>query len=232
MNEEYFLTELSIYLKPLPTEKKEEIIASYRQLFQEGVTAGLAEEVIAKDLGKPKDLAAEILKEFHITFQDKKIYQNGWQEFQPRFRTYEGPRFDENDYIQSQNEDFSYEKDYSSYQNANNLPLGHGPLVKILLVLFNLFIMIWLVLTVFFALVAAWLTVAIFLASPFISLVFFFSLPTSIGLFQLAISIILFGLGLLGIVIGRPITSFFTRLNREYWQFNRKIFHSTRGGLS
>lgn len=232
MNEEHFLTELAIYLKPLPIEKKEEILATYRQLFQEGVADGVAEEVVAKNLGKPKDLAAEILKEFHITLQDKKIYQSDWQEFKPRLREYEGPRFDEKDYTNPENRDIPYEEDYPPYPGPAASTQEHGALVKVLLVLFNLFIMIWLIVSVFFALVAAWLTVAFLLASPLISLFFFFSLPLSTGLFQLGLSVVLFGLGLVGIAIGRPITRFFTRLNRAYWRFNHGVFHGKGGQLS
>ena len=49
-------------------KQKDEILASYAQLFQEGKATGQAEELIAKNLGKPKDIATEILSSFNIRY--------------------------------------------------------------------------------------------------------------------------------------------------------------------
>ncbi|WP_071130247.1 DUF1700 domain-containing protein [Enterococcus timonensis] len=234
MNEEHFLTELAIYLKPLAPEKKDEILASYAQLFQEGKATGQAEELIAKNLGKPKDIATEILSSFNLSFEEKKIYRNGWQEFSPR--DYQGPRFDKHDYTSGHAEENPYQEDVQeddqesqNYCRQNTSRQSSNFLVKLCLVLFNLFVMIWVVISVFLLLVGAWLIVTCLLSAPLIGIFLFFTVSSmSVALFQLGICIGLFGLGLLGLLVGQAVTKFLTQANRNYWAFNRRVMRGAK----
>lgn len=231
MNKEHFLTELTIYLKPLSSKERAEILATYEELFQDGLAQGQTEEVIAKGLGKPKDIAADILAEHHLDFQEKKIYRNVWQEFKPEHRKYEGPRFDQKDYTTSQaknnqqtqevQDDFPYAEQYGDYRRP---PKSQSVLKKLMLLAFNLLIFIWAWFSIFMTCIACWLTVVVLLCAPLIGVGLFFFLPFSAAIFQMAIAMILFGCGLLGVCVGRPITHFFFSLTKRYWRFNRTVF--------
>ena len=62
MNKEHFLIELKIYLKPLSYQHQAAVLDKYEAIFDERMAAGEAEEQIAKNLGKPRSIAEEILK--------------------------------------------------------------------------------------------------------------------------------------------------------------------------
>lgn len=225
MNEEHFLTELAIYLKPLSAEKKQEIIATYQELFTTGLAEGQSEEQIAKSLGKPKDLAADILADEHLHVEEKQIYQQGWQEFQPNKKEYNGPRFDAHDYTSGNNyeDDEQYEGEYPPrYERAN--PHSESFIKKAALFSFNILIMVWVWFSILITGLALWLTVFVMLAAPLWGIVAFFFFPMSAAIFQIAIMGAVFGVGLIGIAIGRPITRLFVKATKKYWQFNKAVF--------
>lgn len=225
MNEEYFLTELGIYLKVLPIDKKEEILATYKEVFQEGIANGQEEEMIAKSLGKPKDVASEILKKYDIPFAEKNIYKKGWEEIKPQKKEYHGPRFNK-DYTTHSDEEYFTESPEEPY--AQPQEKSSNTLIKLVLILFNFFVMIWVIIGLFFAFLAAWILVILLLCAPLLGVYLFLTLPISAGIFQLALTFVCFGVGLLGLAIGRSLTSLALRGNKNYWAFNRRIFKGGR----
>lgn len=227
MNEEHFLTELAIYLKPLAAEKKQEIIATYQELFKTGLAEGQAEEQIAKSLGKPKDLAADILAQEHLHVEEKKIYNQGWQEFTPNQKDYNGPRFDAKDYTSDNNYDEENPDDYEGqYPPRYDRPAKNSDSVikKLALMAFNILFMIWIWFGIFVTGLALWLTVFVMLAAPLWGIVAFFFFPMNAAIFQIAIMGAVFGLGLIGVALGRPITRLFTAATKKYWHFNKAVF--------
>ncbi len=205
MNEEHFLTELKIYLNPLQKDQLDAILASFATVFAEGKESSLSEEEIAKSLGKPKDIAKEILQLYHITVKEKEIYQNDWQEIEP---------------------EYSKEEDFSSYAKPiPDTPRQKTPfLPRFLLLLFNIFVGIWLIFGLYAMLVGAWVTVAAFFVAPFISLAGFFFLPFTVSMLQLSISLILAGVAFFMVLVGRPITKFIHRNTKRYFQFSNRIW--------
>ena len=61
MNRGEFLDRLQQGLRPLPESRRAEILADYQSYFAEAAAAGRAEEEVAKSLGNPKRLAAELV---------------------------------------------------------------------------------------------------------------------------------------------------------------------------
>ncbi|GGI43140.1 HAAS signaling domain-containing protein [Mammaliicoccus stepanovicii] len=60
MNKKTYLSTLNKYLKHLPDEDRADIIAEYETHFISGKEDGQSEEMIADELGKPKEIAKEI----------------------------------------------------------------------------------------------------------------------------------------------------------------------------
>lgn len=66
MTKEQFLTEFSRHLRPLTALEKSDIMQDYEDHFDFGMEEGKTEDEIAASLGSPKQLAREILAEYHI----------------------------------------------------------------------------------------------------------------------------------------------------------------------
>ncbi|MCJ7840136.1 DUF1700 domain-containing protein [Lederbergia sp. NSJ-179] len=66
MNKQEFLLELERYLRSLSTIEKNDILQDYEDHFAFGTEEGKSEEEISKALGSPKQLAREILADYHI----------------------------------------------------------------------------------------------------------------------------------------------------------------------
>lgn len=207
MNEEHFLTELKIYLSPLSKENVDVILTSFMEVFEEGKKGQMSEEEIAKSLGKPKEIAEEILQTFHITVKEKKIYQNDWQEIEPEY--YQAPE--------------SFEDIYPNMSSPSNQ--GHLPLLpRILLLIFNVFVGFWVIFGLYAFLAGAWMTVIAFFISPFLSLVGFLFFPFSVNMFQLSFSLLLAGIAFFMVIIGRPITKFIHYNTKRYLQFSKQVW--------
>ncbi|KRG14904.1 HAAS signaling domain-containing protein [Lederbergia galactosidilytica] len=66
MNKREFLLELERYLRSLSTVEKNDILQDYEEHFTFGIEEGKSEEEISAALGSPKQLAREILADYHI----------------------------------------------------------------------------------------------------------------------------------------------------------------------
>lgn len=66
MNKREFLLELERYLRSLSSVEKNDILQDYEDHFNFGIEEGKSEEEISAALGSPKQLAREILAEYHI----------------------------------------------------------------------------------------------------------------------------------------------------------------------
>lgn len=207
MNEEHFLTELKIYLSPLSKDKLTAILQLFAQLFDEGRAGDMSEEAIAKALGKPKEIAQEILQFYHVKVKEKEIYQNDWREIPPQY------------------EDDDFEEDDSE---VHSMAADRPFLPRFLMLLFHLFVGIWFVLSVYLVLFSAWAAVFTLIITAILSAGAFLSLPLSAALFAFFIGFILLGIALFLIAIGRPITGVFNQLVKHYLRFAHRVIREGR----
>lgn len=216
MNKEHFLIELKIYLKPLPKEQMAGILEKYEAIFTERVAAGETEEQIAKDLGKPRNLAEQLLDEYGIEVPEKKIIRDSWQEFSPQ----KEPESTYYDY------EHPYEPDYE-YPRPPRSPLAR--LWQIIgLVCLNMFLMIWLIFSGLCVLFGVWLTDIVLLVSPFLGVFLLVTNFSDANLFQFFVSIVLFGLGVIGLLILTPITKVFGKVFKNYFMWNIRVLRGER----
>jgi hypothetical protein len=82
MNREHYLTELGIYLRPLPAQIQIEILHSYEDLFEKEIAKGKSEFEVSQELGSPQAAAEKLLAEFAVEPQEKEIYPGGWEEIE------------------------------------------------------------------------------------------------------------------------------------------------------
>lgn len=207
MNQEHFLTELKIQLKPLQPQQVAYILETYRKTFTERIAAGEIDVAISKDLGSPQAIAADILKEFNIQPRGNTDSHDEWQEFtepskegQEHFNYYNGP-----------------------YQNRTEKPsffIRFCQIVGILAV--NFFFMIWIIFSGLMLLMSFWLVTVILIASPILGLIVLASGSGAFVLFQLSVSLILGGLGLISLAIMLPISRYTFRFLKSYtrWTVN------------
>ncbi|AJS57352.1 DUF1700 domain-containing protein [Paenibacillus sp. IHBB 10380] len=66
MSKEMYLTELFQYLKPLPPDEREEIMADYGEHFEQAELKGRSEKEIISRLGNPRLVAREVLAQTEI----------------------------------------------------------------------------------------------------------------------------------------------------------------------
>ena len=209
MNQEHFLTELKIHLKPLPPQQIAYILQNYRSQFAEGLAAGKCEAVISQELGSPKEIAAHILAEIGIKTEPAREKNDDWQEFS------QGQGY-------SQSQGF-----YHQYDSEGYTPLAKPSFfirfcqVMGILAL-NAFFMIWFLLSIVLLVGAFWLVDLVLLFAPVFGLIAFSTSVGSFALFQLFISIFLAGLGILGLAIMLPLTRSIFRFLKYYcrWTFN------------
>lgn len=207
MNEEHFLTELKIYLRALSTNQLNKILQTYQQIFSEQKTLGMNEEEISKMLGKPREIAQQILSEFDLSIEDYQPASHSWQEFQP--------------YTQSE-VDFQH----ATFQEARTSKW----LKRIGLIAFNLFIMLWLWLTAALSLLVGWgLTVICFVLFG-AGILSISHNPDIVGLFPFSIGLVFLGLALIGLLLMPVLTLYFFRFTRDYIHWHLKYFR--KGGAS
>lgn len=212
MNKEHFLIELKIYLKPLSQEQQLFFLDKYEEIFNERILNGESEELIAKELGKPIEIAEELLKEFNIPVSKKKIDQTGW---------YEVP-----------SEDASYNYQQFAYQEEKMHPqktTGIQHFFKVAMIFcLNFFFIIWIIFTFLMLLFAGWLVAGAFVMTPAFSAFQFLFTPIDMALFQLFVSICLFGIGIIGILILIPLTKLFFKGLKRYFVWT---FHMIKGDM-
>ncbi|MFD1708861.1 hypothetical protein ACFSCZ_19540 [Siminovitchia sediminis] len=66
MTKDQFVSSLSLALKRLPVEEREDIIRDIEEHFAFGLEEGKTEEQIAESLGSPQHMAKEILASYHL----------------------------------------------------------------------------------------------------------------------------------------------------------------------
>lgn len=223
MNKEHFLIELKIYLRPLSAQQQAFVLDKYEALFDDGVAAGQSEEEVAKSLGKPKEIAEQVLEEFDIQVPEKKLTKNGWTEI-----TGDGPQFasmpDDEPYVDPGH---PYEEEYEDDYGYREPRRPHRFWRGVGLFCLNFFFMIWMWFTAFMLLFAGWITAGAFVISPILgvgSLILSFN---DGGLFQLFMSLFLCGAGIIGVLILIPLSKFCVSLLKRYINWNRFVM---RGG--
>ncbi|MGM0219575.1 DUF1700 domain-containing protein [Enterococcus sp. AZ126] len=213
MNKEHFLIELKIYLKPLTHQQQAFILNKYEVIFEERLAGGETEEEIAKNLGKPRGIAEEILQEFDITVPEKKLERDGWQEIQPTVS---------NDYQYEEIPEHPYDDDYRSYERPR-----HNGFVRFCQVIgvlsFNFLFMFWMIFAFIMFLFSGWLVAVIFLFSPIFGGISIFSSFNDGTMFELFFSIFLSGAGVIGLLILTPLTKFFGKVFKRYFQWNIRV---------
>lgn len=223
MNKEHFFIELKIYLRPLSAQQLAFILDKYETLFDDGVATGQSEEEVAKSLGKPKDIAEQILKEFDIQVPEKKLTKNGWTEI-----TNEGPQFTQMADDEPYDPGHPYEEEYEDpYEYQPRRP--HRFWRGVGLFCLNFFFMVWMWFTAFMLLFAGWVTAGAFAISPILGVGSLIVSFNDGSLFQLFVSIFLCGAGILGILILIPLSKFCFTLLKRYVNWNRFVL---RGGYS
>ncbi|OJG72512.1 hypothetical protein RV12_GL000926 [Enterococcus quebecensis] len=213
MNKEHFLIELKIYLKPLTNQQQAFILNKYRTIFDERFAAGETEEQIAKNLGKPRSIAEEILQEFDITVPEKKLERNGWQEIQPNVNS---------DYYYEEAPEHPYEDTYQLHKRPQHSPFTRFCQVVGVLSL-NFLLMFWFIFSFAMLFFSAWLVAVIFLFSPILGGISVLAGFNDATMFQLFLSIFLAGAGIIGVMILTPLTKFFGKALRRYLQWNIQV---------
>ncbi|HCT95449.1 DUF1700 domain-containing protein [Vagococcus sp.] len=214
MNEQHFLTELKIYLRPLQPRQIEAILMHYHQIFQEKKQEGLSEPEISASLAAPKDIAKKILNElgFHnVNISKKRHQESDWQELT-------------DDDIRLRNQ-YDYEQYFTAPPKRTSFTIK---LLKWLgLLAFNLFFFVWILVGIFFMIGSFWLLVSLLLASPFVTIILPLWESYSFVWLQLFVSLVLFGIGLIGAVIMRYITSYFFKFVRHYIRAIKSMLKGT-----
>lgn len=218
MNKEHFLIELKIYLKPLPQRQQAIVLDKYETIFAERMSAGENEEAIAKQLGKPRAIAEEILNEFDIAVPEKQLERNGWQEIYPE--SLDEPMAEET---------FShpYNSEYQTYETPQ-----HSGFVRfcqvIGIICFNFLFMIWVIFSIIMFLFSGWLVSIVFVLSPILGGLSALSGINSVSMFELFLSILLFGLGIIGLLLLVPLTKFLAKSLRSYLQWTIQVMRGER----
>lgn len=71
MNKKDFLTDLERHLSKLSKTEKKDILQDYEEYFAIGIVEGKEEHQIVESLGSPKQLAKELLADYHIGKMEK-----------------------------------------------------------------------------------------------------------------------------------------------------------------
>ncbi|GGC92896.1 DUF1700 domain-containing protein [Enterococcus wangshanyuanii] len=212
MNKEHFLIELKIYLKPLTAQQQAFILEKYDKLFDERLANGEMEEEIAKDLGKPRTIAEEILEEFDITVPEKRLERDGWQEIPPA-TSYE--------YYEEATE-HPYDQTYQSYERPR-----HNGFVRFCqiagVILLNFLLMFWFIFSFAMLLFSGWFAAILFLFSPILGGISIVTGLNDASMFEMFVSVFLCGAGIIGLLILAPLTRFFGKALKRYMLWNIRV---------
>lgn len=214
MNKEHFLIELKIYLKPLSYQKQAVILDKYEAIFDERIATGETEEAIAKELGKPRNIASDILKEFDIEIPEKQLGRDGWQEFQPKR--------EECFYDSEPIEEPPYNDEYRVYERPQHSGFVRFCQISGILAL-NFLMMIWVIFGMLMGLLGLWVAAAACLLSPILGGYAVIAGFNDGSMFQLFFSIFLFGGSIIGLLILKPITAWFFRILKHYFVWNISV---------
>ncbi|MGX7014586.1 DUF1700 domain-containing protein [Vagococcus silagei] len=210
MNQEHFLIELRLHLKQLSFDEQQEISDLYQSIFEEKKALGLSEYEISKELGHPREIAISILKSKNLFFEDAPPTNTGWQEFFEEAPTSPHP------YNQTQ---------------QSPLPPASGFLrVTQIIGLFflNIFFMLWMIIVLLLLLLCGWIMVAGFTLAPFLAGFGLITAFSTYALFQFTNSLILCGIGLIGLTILKPVTEISFKLLKGYFKWNVLVMKGGR----
>ena len=159
-------------------------MTTYEQIFEEKAAKGLSEYEITQALPSPKNIAQAILEELGLTFENTSKVDDDWVEITQDF-----------DYKSPQTNDYSYQPTKSSrvFQIIGMISL-------------NIFFMFWVIIIIFAMLVSGWGISLGFMFSPLASLYLLGTAVSTYAWLQFFVTLILFGIGLLGFLIIKPIT--------------------------
>ncbi|MBO0471283.1 DUF1700 domain-containing protein [Enterococcus sp. DIV0242_7C1] len=212
MNKEHFLIELKIYLKPLTAQQQAFILEKYDNIFDERLANGEMEEEIAKDLGKPRTIAEEILEEFDITVPEKRLERDGWQEIPPA-TSYE---------YYEETAEHPYDQAYQSYERPK-----HNGFVRFCqisgVILLNFLLMFWFIFSFAMLLFSGWFAAILFLFSPILGGISIFTGLNDASMFEMFVSVFLCGAGIIGLLILAPLTRFFGKVLKRYMLWNIRV---------
>ncbi|MDA9471684.1 DUF1700 domain-containing protein [Enterococcus sp. 5H] len=218
MNKEHFLIELKIYLKPLSGQQQAFILNKYETIFNERSAAGEAEEEIAKNLGKPRAIAEEILQEFDISVPEKRLERDGWQEIQPEANT---------EQYTEETSEHPYDYAYQQYEQTRHNGFVRFCQVAGILSL-NFLFAFWFIFAIILLFFSGWLIAVAFLFSPILGGFHVLSGLNDGSMFQLFASIFLFGGGIIGLLIMTPLTKFFGKVLKGYLHWNIRVLRGER----
>ncbi|MDM8214275.1 DUF1700 domain-containing protein [Enterococcus hirae] len=208
MNREHYLTELGIYLRPLPAQIQIEILHSYEDLFEKEIAKGKSEFEVSQELGSPQAAAEKLLAEFAVEPQEKKIYPGGWEEI-------------EKEPLQTSDDEAPVPESYP------NPPKQHSLLKRLLLfflaLCLDIFLVVWLFLALFAMIFGGWVLCLTFLFFPLLIFLPLFHLgPLGLG-FEGFLCLLLGGLAILGILILIPITKYSLVLLKNYLLWHLRL---------
>lgn len=199
MNIEHFLTELKIQLRALTPTQVSTILTHYRKQYDLGKEKGLTEHEILKELGQPSTIASDILQRLNIPSTSDINNNQGWQE------------------LNNKNQVIS---DYHDHYDEKK-PSMFSRFLQIAGVLFiNLFFMIWILFAIAMVLFAGWITSLSFIASPFIILAALVTPFVGYPSFSIFATVLLFGIGILGLTISKTLTVYFAKFIKYYAKMN------------
>ncbi|MGX4687334.1 DUF1700 domain-containing protein [Vagococcus sp. JNUCC 83] len=205
MNKEHFFIELKLYLNQLSSEEQQTVINTYEQIFDEKKALGMSEYEVTQVLPSPKQIAQTIFSELGLSFNTQTKIIDDW--------------------VEITNGTSDPHHTYNKYTH-NDSTLSR-PLQLIGIGLLNLFFMFWVILIISILLMSGWLVIGGFIISPLFSLFLLGTAVSTYAWFQFFISLILFGIGLLGFIILKPITKGALKL---FMMYHRWCWSVLKGG--
>lgn len=213
MNKEHFLIELKLHLRQLSLIDQQTILDKYNQLFDEKTEQSLTEYQITKELGSPKLIATSILKEFNIELKETKKPSNDWVEMSTTTETFSdtGP--------------YAYQGG-STYRRSSSSFVRFFQIAGIICL--NFLFMIWMIFSWAMILFSGWLVTIIFTLCPILGVFSFINYAGSYGMFQLSLSILFCGIGLIGFLIMIPFSKVSAKLLKTYSKWNLQVLRGDR----
>ncbi|HCM88856.1 MULTISPECIES: DUF1700 domain-containing protein [Vagococcus] len=213
MNKEHFLIELKLHLRQLSLTDQQAILQKYEDLFAEKLANGLNEYQITKELASPKEIAISILKEFNLELEAPNTHGNDWLEFSAQ----------EDSLKESEHPYFANQQTRSSHDS------GFIRFFQITGIIFlNLFFMLWLIFGWGLVLFIGWVLTVCFIGSPFMGIYSILTAMNVFGFFQLSVSIVMLGVGLIGSLIMLPFTKISFNLLKSYLKWNLQVLKGER----
>lgn len=215
MNKEHFLIELKLHLRQLSLVDQQAVLEKYEELFTEKTAQGLTEYQITKELESPKDIAMAILKEFNLEFKETTKQNHDWVEIS-----------------NEETQDMNYNA-HPYYQNNEPYRAPSSGFIRFFqisgVICLNLFFMFWMILCWAIALFVGWAVTLAFIFSPILGISSVVGIGMiTFGLFQLFISLLLCGIGLIGLVIMIPFSKVSLNLLKTYTKWNIQVLKGDR----